>query len=99
MYQLANAWVRLRSRQRRQQLTLSANNWTLGFEWFRRRLSARIASLAETDLDRTWSHISRFRAMSTEPDGSKSDVALSDNNVSSELCPGCLTLAYGIVEL
>ena len=37
--------------------------------------------------------------MSSTPDGSKSDVALSDNNVSSELCLGCLALTYGIVEL
>lgn len=37
--------------------------------------------------------------MSSEPDGNKSDVALSGNYVSSEPCQGCLVLTYGVVEL
>ena len=42
-----------------------------------------MASFGGTDLDRIWSQISRFKAMSSEPAGRSSEVALSAGEVSS----------------
>ena len=40
-------------------------------------MRARIASFAGADFERIWSHISRLSAMSSEPEGKSSEVALS----------------------
>ena len=61
--------------------TPSARSWTFGFLWFSLRFMARIASLGVTDFDRIWSDISRLSAMSSEPDGKSSEVALSRRGV------------------
>ena len=58
-------------------LTIKNRSCTLGFLWFNRLFNARIESFGWTDLERTWSDISNFKAISSEPDGSSSDVALS----------------------
>lgn len=82
-------------------LTPKANNWTFGFLWFSRRFKARIASFADTDFERIWSHISRLRAMSSVPAGIKSDVALSGFLVSEKsVCgKGQKSLTNSIVYL
>ena len=58
-------------------LTLKARSCTLEFLWFNRLFNARIASFGWTDFERIWSDISRFKAISSEPDRNSSDVALS----------------------
>jgi hypothetical protein len=45
--------------------------------WSSLRFKERIASFAGTDLERIWSLISRFSAMSSVPAGASSEVALS----------------------
>ena len=43
-----------------------------------------MASFGGTDLDRTWSQISRLKAMSSEPAGRSSEVALSTTEFSDD---------------
>ena len=43
-----------------------------------------MASFGGMDLDRTWSQISRLRAMSSEPAGRSSEVALSAAEVNGD---------------
>lgn len=44
-----------------------------------------MASFAGTDFERIWSHISRFKAMSSPPAGNNSEVALSERSDIREI--------------
>ena len=70
-------------------LTLKARSCTLGFLWFNRLFNARIASFGWTDFYRTDIH--KFKTISSEPDGSSSNVALSTGGRIFNSCAGITT--------